>query len=100
MGLAFEWTVRAGDIGTFIGAICVAAAFLYRRGGDDVTVKLTLKVMAEQLVEMKKELTEFRQAMTKMAVQDERMNSMSARLNRIDARYDEIRRGEGLIVQP
>lgn len=96
----FEWTFRAGDLLTFIGGLSVAAAFLYRRGGGDATVSLTLKAMSDQLAEMKIELSEFRKAMTKLAVQDERMNGISMRLNTLDQRYDEIRHGKGFVRGP
>jgi hypothetical protein len=89
----FEWTFRAGDILTFIGGLSVAAAFLYRRGGDDISVKLSLKTMAEQMAEMKTELSEFGKAMTKLAVQETKIDLLMKW-------YDELRRGVGKIEQP
>jgi hypothetical protein len=35
MGLTFEWTVKLGDILTMAGAVMVAFAFLYNRGGKE-----------------------------------------------------------------
>lgn len=88
----FEWTFRAGDILTFIGGIGIAAAFLYRRGGDEVTVKITLQAMTEQLAEMKTELSEFGKAMTRMAVQETKIDLLMKW-------YDELRNGKGIIVK-
>jgi hypothetical protein len=88
----FEWTFRGGDIFTLIGGISVAAAILYRRGGDDATVKITLKAMTDQLAEMKTELSEFGKAMTKLAVQETKIDLLMKW-------YDELRRGKGVIQE-
>lgn len=87
----FEWTFRAGDVLGLIGGLSVAAAFLYRRGGDDISVKMTLNAMAEQLAEMKTELSEFGRAMSKLAVQETKIDLLMKW-------YDELRNGKGIIV--
>jgi len=87
---AFEWTFRAGDILTFAGGLGVAAAFLYRRGGDDVTVKLTLKAMTEELTEMKTEFKSFGDTLKKVAIQEMQIGLLMKW-------YDELRRGKGII---
>jgi hypothetical protein len=51
--ISFEWTIRAGDILTIIGAFSIAAAFLYRRGAKDISMEITLKALTDQLAEMK-----------------------------------------------
>lgn len=89
---SFEWSFRAGDLLTFVGGVVVAGAFLYRRGGDEVTVKITLQAMATQLAEMKTELSEFGKAMTRMAVQETKIDLLMKW-------YDELRNGKGIIVK-
>ena len=90
MGLAFEWTIRAGDILTFLGGICFAAGFLYTRGGSDATVKLTLKVMTDDLAEMKKEFRQFSETLQKVSVQEMQISLLMKW-------YDELRRGKGIV---
>jgi hypothetical protein len=90
MGLGFEWTIRAGDLLTFIGGVCVAAAFLYRRGGSDTELKLAVTACLKEVSEMKAELSEFGRAMTKLAVQETKIDLLMKW-------YDELRRGEGFV---
>ncbi|MDI1264034.1 MAG: hypothetical protein PS018_12340 [bacterium] len=87
---AFEWTIRAGDLLTLIGGVCVAAAFLYRRGADDVTVTLTLKAMSDELAEMKTEFKSFGDTLKKVAIQEMQIGLLMKW-------YDELRRGKGII---
>jgi len=90
MGLTFEWTFRAGDILTFIGGCVVAAAFLYRRGGDDADLKSAVGTCLKEISAMKAELSEFGKAMTKLAVQETKIDLLMKW-------YDELRRGKGII---
>lgn len=89
-GLAFEWTFRAGDILTFVGGLGVAAAFLYRRGGEDVRINLTLKAMSDELAEMKTEFKSFGLTLAKVATQEMQIGLLMKW-------YDELRRGKGII---
>jgi hypothetical protein len=91
MGLAFEWTFRAGDVLTLIGGCAVAAAFLYRRGGSDVAVRLTLDAMTAELAEMKTEFKSFGITLSKVAIQEMQIGLLMKW-------YDELRRGKGQIV--
>lgn len=86
----FEWTFRAGDVLTFVGGVGVAAAFLYRRGGDDASLKSAMARCLDEISEMKKELQEFSKAMTKLAVQETKIDLLMKW-------YDELRRGKGII---
>lgn len=90
MGIAFEWTVKFGDVLTMFGAFAVAAAFLYRRGGQEVAVKLTLEALTRELTEMKKEFHAFSETLQKVAVQEMQIGLLMKW-------YDELRRGEGFI---
>lgn len=86
----FEWTIRAGDLLTFIGGCGVAAAFLYRRGGDDATIKMTLKMMTDDLAEMKTEFKAFGETLKKVALQEMQIGLLMKW-------YDELRRGKGIV---
>lgn len=86
----FEWTFRAGDILTFVGGIGIAAAFLYRRGGSDVELKIAVAACLKEMSEIKSELAEFGKAMTKLAVQETKIDLLMKW-------YDELRRGKGII---
>lgn len=87
----FEWTFRAGDILTFIGGCAAAAAFLYRRGGSDVELKLAVAACLKEISEIKVELSEFGKAMTRLAVQETKINLLMKW-------YDELRRGKGWVA--
>jgi hypothetical protein len=86
----FEWTFRAGDLLAFIGAAGAAAAFLYRRGGSDVELKLAVAACLKEMSEIKSELSEFGKAMTKLAVQETKIDLLMKW-------YDELRRGDGFV---
>lgn len=93
MGVAFEWTVRAGDMLTLIGGIGVAAAFLYRRGGDDVTMKLTLTAMTGELSEIQSEIKKIGSILINQADQNRRIIHLED-----DVR--ELRHGRGFVQGP
>lgn len=54
----FEWTIRAGDVLTFIGGLTVAASFLYRRGGADATLGMSLRTLTAEVADSKRETKE------------------------------------------
>lgn len=93
MGLTFEWTVKLGDVLTMVGAIVVAAAFLYNRGGKEAGDQMTLNVLSKELKEMKTEFKAFSDTLQKIAIQEMKIDLLMKW-------YDELRRGEGLIQEP
>lgn len=86
----FEWTFRAGDVLTLIGGISFAAAFLYRRGGDETTLKLTMKDLMSQFAGMQTEIKKLADVITRMAVTD-------VRLTNIEQDVRELRHGRGFV---
>jgi hypothetical protein len=94
MGLTFEWTVKFGDVLTaasmLTSALIVGAVFLYKRGGQEVSVKLTLETLTSQLSEMKAELKSIAAVLQEVALQ-KRDIAMLMKW------YDELRRGIGRI---
>jgi len=86
----FEWTFRAGDVATLIAGASVAGAFLYRKGGDEVSVKMTLKLMTDELSEMKEEFKSFGDTLKKVAIQEMQIGLLMKW-------YDELRRGDGYV---
>jgi len=91
MGLNFEWTIKAGDILTMLGAFVVAAGILYRRGGQEAGVRLTLEALTRELTEMKTEFKSFGEILKKVAIQEMQIGLLMKW-------YDELRRGKGRIV--
>jgi hypothetical protein len=89
----FEWTLRAGDILTLVGGLSVAAAFLYRRGGQETGIQITLKTLTEELAEMKTEFKAFGETLTQVATQE-------VKINLLMKWYDELRRGVGFVQGP
>ncbi len=71
--LSFEWTVKLGDVLTLGGALFVAAAFLYRRGGQEVGMKISLDAFAEQMKEMQTEIKELGKVLINQADQNRRI---------------------------
>lgn len=90
--MLFEWTFRAGDILTFIGGVAIAAAFLYRRGGEDTRTSLILKELTKDFNEMKIEFKAFSQTLAKVAVQE-------VQIGLLMKWYDELRNGIGVVVK-
>jgi hypothetical protein len=97
MGLTFEWTIKLGDILTMFGAVCVAAAFLYNRGGKEAGDHMTLSSLSEGFKELKKEVKAemkgFGDTLQTIAVQETKIDLLMKW-------YDELRRGEGFIQEP
>lgn len=95
----FEWTFRAGDLLTLISALAIAAAFLYRKGGDETTIKLTLKSLTDQLAEMKLEITKLGDILIGQARFDEKLQGIDRRVTGHDREIADLRRGAGWITQ-
>jgi hypothetical protein len=93
MGLTFEWTVKLGDILTMAGAVMVAFAFLYNRGGKEAGDKMTLNALSKEFKEMKTEFKAFSETLQKIAVQETKIELLMQW-------YDELRRGIGYIQEP
>jgi hypothetical protein len=93
MGLTFEWTVKLGDLLTMGGALMVAAAFLYNRGGKEAGDQMTLRALSKEFKEMKTEFKAFSETLAKIAVQETKIELLMQW-------YDELRRGVGFIQEP
>jgi hypothetical protein len=93
MGLTFEWTVKLGDILTMAGAVMVAAAFLYNRGGKEAGDQMSLNALSKEFTEMKAEFKTFSETLQKIAVQETKIELLMQW-------YDELRRGIGFIQEP
>lgn len=93
MGLSFEWTVKLGDLFTLVGALSVAAAFLYNRGGKEAGDSMTLNALSKEFTEMKTEFKAFSDTLQKIAVQETKIELLMKW-------YDELRHGEGFIQGP
>lgn len=92
MGLTFEWTVKLGDILTMGGAVMVAAAFLYNRGGKEAGEQMSLTTLSEEFKEMKSELKTFSETLQKIAVQETKIELLMKW-------YDELRHGTGFVQE-
>jgi hypothetical protein len=92
MGLTFEWTVKLGDILTMGGAVMVAAAFLYNRGGKEAGDSMTLQALAREFGEIKTEFKTFSETLQKIAVQETKIELLMKW-------YDELRHGSGFIQE-
>ena len=94
MGLTFEWTIKLGDLLTMFGAVSVAAAFLYNRGGKEAGDHMTLRSLSEGFKELKKEvkaeMKSFGDTLQTIAVQETKIDLLMKW-------YDELRRGEGYV---
>lgn len=88
--MLFEWTFRAGDVASLIGGLSIAAAFLYRRGGQEVSVQITLEALTKELTEMKTEFKSFGDTLKKVAIQEMQIGLLMKW-------YDELRRGQGFV---
>ena len=88
--ISFEWTIKLGDILTMGGAFVVAAAFLYRRGGQEVGMRITLEALTKELTEMKTEFKSFGETLGKVAIQEMQIGMLMKW-------YDELRHGEGFV---
>lgn len=93
MGLAFEWTFRAGDIFALVGGLSFAAAFLYNRGGKEAGDQMSLTALSEEFKEMKSELKTFSDTLQKIAVQETKIELLMKW-------YDELRHGDGFVQGP
>jgi hypothetical protein len=72
-GISFEWTVKFGDVLTLLGAIAVAASFLYRRGGQETGVQMTLQQLAMEFTNMQVEIKKISDVLINQADQNRRI---------------------------
>lgn len=96
--LDFNHPITPGEILVCISALCTAAAFLFRKGGDIAKLNMAVENALTEISELKKEISKIGQILTQVAVQNERMDNLGSRLNLMDRRYDELRRGQGWIT--
>jgi hypothetical protein len=89
----FEWAFRAGDILTFIGGLSMAAAFLYRRGGDEAATAATLKNLKDSVAAIQTEIKKIGEVLINQADQNRRLIHLEE-----DVR--ELRHGEGFVRGP
>jgi hypothetical protein len=98
---AFEWTVRAGDILTFVGGIVVAATFLYRRGGFDTTVKMTLTALTEEVsaskIETKESIGAMQSEIKKIGEVLINQADQNRRIIHLEDDVRELRHGRGFV---
>jgi len=87
---AFEWTFRAGDVLTMIGGLFVAAAFLYRRGGQEMGMRIALDALTKQLEVMQAEIKKISEVLINQADQNRRIIHLEEDLR-------ELRHGHGWI---
>ena len=73
MGIAFEWTVKFGDVLTLFGALFVAGSFLYRRGGTETGVQVTLQQLAGDFAGMQDEIKKISDVLINQADQNRRI---------------------------
>lgn len=76
MGLAFEWTVKLGDLLTLGGGLFVAAGIFYKRGGVDAALQNTIATLGRDFGEMKEEMKIFSSAIRELAVQRTEINML------------------------
>lgn len=89
-GVAFEWTIKAGDLLTMGAGLVVAFGLFYKRGGVDADVRTAIKMLTKDFNEMKDDMRTFSKAIADLAVQ-------RSEINMLIKWYDEMRRGVGRI---
>jgi hypothetical protein len=93
MGLTFEWTLKFGDVLTLLGALVVAGAFLYRKGGTETGIKVTLQKLAYDFGKMQTEIEKISEVLINQADQNRRIIHLEE-----DVR--DLRHGKGFVQGP
>lgn len=88
--VGFEWTIRAGDVLTMLGALSVAAGLLYRRGRDESSQEGLVEQALDELKEVKEELK-------KLTIIAQDMAVMKVQVGLLMKWYDELRHGDGYV---
>mgnify|MGYP003387214218 CR=1 FL=1 len=96
----FSHTMTWGELWTGFSGLCIAASFLFRKGGDMAKLKMAVENALTEISELKQEVSQVGQILIKLAVQNEQLNNIGQRMNMMDRRYDELRRGDGYIHGP
>ena len=78
MSVAFDWSIKLGDVLTIVAIVAAALGFLY-------TLRGKVDAMDGRLKHVETELSAFVQALVQLARQDERLNSHDKRLSSIEA---------------
>lgn len=93
MGIAFEWTIKFGDVLTLFGALVVAGSFLYRKGGHETGVQVTLQQLAGEFANMQIEIKKISDVLINQADQNRRIIHLEE-----DVR--DLRHGKGFVQGP
>jgi hypothetical protein len=93
MGVTFEWTLKFGDVLTLLGALVVAGSFLYRRGGSETGVQVTLQQLAGDFANMQIEIKKISDVLINQADQNRRIIHLEE-----DVR--DLRHGKGFVQGP
>lgn len=90
MNVSFDWGIKFGDLLTVGSALLVAAAFLFRKGGDYEKLRMAVTTALDQISELKTDIKQMGKVLTELAVQKEQITMLTKW-------YDELRRGVGRI---
>lgn len=93
----FEWTIRFGDVLTFLGALFVGAGLLVRWGGGGQKIEDALVQVQRELSGVNTELEKLAQVITLQAVQTVRIDNLSERIRLLQQNVEDLRRGRGFI---
>lgn len=100
MGIDFHWTVGLSDIFTFISALVIAGAFLYRRGSGESKVEIAVTQAIAEIAELKQDVKRMGDVLVQLAVQKTELNAMKEQIVMMTKWYDELRRGTGWVQGP
>lgn len=89
MGAEF-WAFKFGDLLPMFGALVAAAAFLYRRGGQDSSVTATLEALTKQITELQSEIKKIGEVLINQADQNRRIIHLEEDLR-------DLRKGRGWV---
>lgn len=92
--MVVDWNIRFGDILVMGTLICSALVYAFRAGG----VAERIEVMTNGLDELKRGYKEVADLLVQVAVQQNRLDTQDERINRLSAWIDDLRRGQGFIV--
>lgn len=95
--ISFDWSIRAGDVLTMVGALGVAGGILYRRGRDESALETAVKNCLEEISTLREEITALNNEMKQFATIIAKIAVQETKVELLMKWYDELRRGIGVI---
>lgn len=96
--MTIEWTLNVGNMLTLVVLVGTLIGIYSKNEGRWKVSELQWNTVQTDVVDIKNDIKLLNATLIEIALQKKDIESLNTRFNTLDKRFDELRRGEGLIV--